>query len=99
MDYSEIAIKSFPFWNSFFALFKVIVILPVTFLILFPLFLWLRPRSNKISIVLGSGGHTSEMLRMIQNSGRPLNSFTFWIGKDDKASKKKISVGEKEHPS
>ncbi|MGF3499060.1 MAG: PssD/Cps14F family polysaccharide biosynthesis glycosyltransferase [Candidatus Methanosuratincola sp.] len=45
----------------------------------------------KVLIVLGSGGHTAQMLRLSEMLG-PIFDYAFLIGYDDKLSSKKIKV-------
>lgn len=71
--------------------------IPTLLLFLIPVFLLFRRRSNRVAVILGSGGHTGEMLRMIQNSGHRFDKFTFWVGKNDLPSELKIRVGREEH--
>jgi hypothetical protein len=72
--------------------------LPAIILFLIPIFYLFRRRNNRIAVILGSGGHTGEMMRMIQNSGHPLDKFTFWVQKNDPSSELKIHFGREERP-
>lgn len=58
--------------------------------------LWLRFKRNSekvIVVVLGSGGHTNEMFRLLLNTKIPTNrELVFVVGKDDLLSEKKLEL-------
>lgn len=47
--------------------------------------LWLRLRNRRpqVAVILGSGGHTAEMLRMLGASGKGLTDYIYWISEND----------------
>ena len=63
-----------------------LVLLYITILV------WCRRRRHegRAAIVLGSGGHTAEMLRMLESSGRGHSEFTFWVSEGDNLSLQKL---------
>lgn len=67
--------------TAFFLLFYSLLVLWVKFA---------RKTKSKPAIVLGSGGHTGEMLRMLKASRKDFAEFTFWISENDALSASKI---------
>lgn len=53
-------------------------------------FRYKKHRQYSIAVILGSGGHTAEMLRILKHSESDYSNFTFWISEGDILSNAKI---------